>query len=92
MWYSEIEVSIGRSLKKAKGKKEKEEEKEDIKLFMVFRRKAKSFWPLEAEMQKRLHSPYHADQHKKLKVWPGSKATHLTRWGIRVRGHYAFSM
>ena len=38
MWYTEIEVSIGRSLKKAKG--EKEEEKK--KLFMAFRGKAKS--------------------------------------------------
>ena len=35
--YSEIEVSIGGSLKKAKG----EEEKEKKKLFMAFRGKAK---------------------------------------------------
>ena len=42
MWYSQIEVSIGRSLKKAKGKeKEKKKEKEKNKLFMAFRRKAK---------------------------------------------------
>ena len=45
MWYSEIEVSISRSLKKAKGgkKKEKKEKKkeEENKLFMAFRRKAK---------------------------------------------------
>ena len=38
MWYSEIEVSISRSLKKAKGK----EKKEENKLFMAFRRKAKN--------------------------------------------------
>ena len=31
MWYPEIEVSIGRSLKKAKGEKEKEEEKKKKK-------------------------------------------------------------
>ena len=37
MWYSQIEVSIGRSLK-AKGG----EEEEENKLFMAFRRKAKS--------------------------------------------------
>ena len=37
--YSEIEVSIGRSLKKAKGEKEEEKEK---KLCMAFRGKAKS--------------------------------------------------
>ena len=40
MWYSQIEVSIGRSLKKAKGGKKKKE-KEENKLFMAFRRKAK---------------------------------------------------
>ena len=39
MWYSEIEVSISRSLKKAKGG---EEEEEENKLFMAFRRKAKN--------------------------------------------------
>ena len=39
---SEIEVSIGRSLKKAKG--EKKEKKE--KLFMAFRGKAKIFFPV----------------------------------------------
>ena len=38
--YSEIKVSIGRSLKKAKGEK-KEEYKEKKKLFMAFRGKAK---------------------------------------------------
>ena len=43
MWYSQIEVSIGRSLKKAKGGKEEEEEKEN-KLFMAFRRKANKFF------------------------------------------------
>ena len=35
MWYYEIEVSIGRSLKKVKG------EKEENQLFMAFRGKAK---------------------------------------------------
>ena len=39
MWYPEIEPSIGRSLKKAKG--EKKEEKEENKYFLAFRRKAK---------------------------------------------------
>ena len=29
MWYPEIEVSIGRSLKKAKGEKKKEEKKKE---------------------------------------------------------------
>ena len=38
MWYPEIEVSIGRSLKKAKGEK-----KEEKKLFLAFRGKAKKF-------------------------------------------------
>ena len=38
--YSEIEVSICRSLKKAKGEEEKKKEK---KLFMAVRRKAKIF-------------------------------------------------
>ena len=37
MWYPEIEVSIGRSLKKAKGEKKKEKEN---KYFLAFRRKA----------------------------------------------------
>ena len=43
-WYSKIEVSIGRSLKKAKGeeKKEKEREKKKKKLCMAFRGKAKN--------------------------------------------------
>ena len=35
MWYPEIEASIGRSLKKAKGEKEKEE-KEENKYFLAF--------------------------------------------------------
>ena len=48
MLYLEIEASIGRSLKKAKGeeKKEKEEKKkkkEENKYFLAFRRKAKIF-------------------------------------------------
>ena len=34
MWYLEIEASIGRSLKKAKG--EKKEEKEENKYFLAF--------------------------------------------------------
>ena len=45
MWYPEIEASIVRSLKKAKGEKEKKEEKkkkeEENKYFLAFRRKAK---------------------------------------------------
>ena len=43
IWYSEIEVSIGRSLKKAKGEKEKRKKKkeEEKKLFLAFRGKAK---------------------------------------------------
>ena len=44
MWYSQIEVSIGRSLKKAKGK---EKEK---KLFMAFRRKAKKIRALPVHL------------------------------------------
>ena len=40
MWYPEIEASIGRSLKKAKGEKEKKK-KEENKYFLAFRRKAK---------------------------------------------------
>ena len=40
MWYLEIEASIGRSLKKAKGEEEKKEEKKKKKLFMAFRGKA----------------------------------------------------
>ena len=39
-WPSEIEVSIGSSLKKAKGKKEEQEEKN--KLLMAIRGKAKT--------------------------------------------------
>ena len=35
MWYLEIEASIGRSLKKAKGKKKKEK-KEENKYFLAF--------------------------------------------------------
>ena len=38
--YSEIEVSIGRSLKKAKGEKKEEKEEKEKKLFMAFRGKA----------------------------------------------------
>ena len=44
MWYLEIEASIGRSLKKAKGEEKKEEKKkkkEENKYFLAFRRKAK---------------------------------------------------
>ena len=41
MWYSQIEVSLGRSLKKAKGKEKEKKEKKKNKLFMAFRRKAK---------------------------------------------------
>ena len=40
MWYLEIEASIGRSLKKAKGEKEK---KKKNKYFLAFRRKAKIY-------------------------------------------------
>ena len=48
MWYSEIEVSIGRSLKKGKGEKKEEEEKEkEKKLFMAFRGKAKILPPFD---------------------------------------------
>ena len=39
-WYFEIGVSMGRSLKKAKGVKEKKEE-DEYKLFLAFWRKAK---------------------------------------------------
>ena len=41
MWYPEIEASIVRSLKKAKGEKEEEEEKKK-KLLMAIRGKAKT--------------------------------------------------
>ena len=40
MWYSKVEASIDRRLKKAKDEKKKEEEKNQ--LIMAFRRKAKS--------------------------------------------------
>ena len=42
IWYSEIEVSIGRILKKAKVVEEEEEKKEKNLLFMAFREKGKS--------------------------------------------------
>ena len=41
IWYSKIEVSIGRSLKKAKGEEKVKKKKEEKKLFMAFRGKAK---------------------------------------------------
>ena len=36
MWYLEIEASIGRSLKKAKGEEKKEEKEEENKYFLDF--------------------------------------------------------
>ena len=42
MWYSKVEASIDRRLKKAKDEKKKKEEEEKNQLIMAFRRKAKS--------------------------------------------------
>ena len=49
MCHSKIEVSIGRSLKKAKGEEVKEEEKEEKKLFMSFRGEACIAQPLSLQ-------------------------------------------
>ena len=59
MWYPEIEVSIGRSLKKAKGEKEKEKKKKkkENKYFLAFRRKAKkTFERFVSYLQNALHT------------------------------------
>ena len=41
IWPSEIEVSIGSSLKKAEGEEKEKKKKKENKLFMAFRGKAK---------------------------------------------------
>ena len=48
MWYLEIEASIGRSLKKAKGEEEKKEEKKkENKYFLAFPAEGKNSFRLK---------------------------------------------